>query len=83
MHMHVGISLLNISVGRKCRRSVCVLLCGSRCGKLHFRKPGLQLRCDKVENKSSKALESVGQHKYIESVSQSAFPNLPNYLCSK
>lgn len=60
MHMHVGISLLNISVGRKCRRSVCVLLCGSRCGKLHFRKPGLQLRCDKVENKSSKALESVG-----------------------
>lgn len=52
MHMHVGISLLNIPVGRKCRRSVCVLLCGSRYEKLHFRKPGSQLCCDKVEKKS-------------------------------
>lgn len=72
----------NFPVEYSCRQKVQeVCVCGSRDGKVHFRKPGPQLWCDKGENKGMSGFRT--HHKHIESVSQSAFPNLPNYLYLK
>lgn len=51
MHMHVGISLLNIPIGTKCQRCVSACMCAagsrdeSRYVKPHLRKPGSHLFC--------------------------------------